>query len=363
MFVLAIIHNVCSAGVFISFFVTNHPRLPSLADNQILSTAIGKITKTLLILRGQKTEFDEEESRPSVQRSLIQVKFFSFTTLWYILLFGTSIMGTLFYAYFFSFHLLHLAMMNELLKRAIMSVTKNGMSLVWVTIYGVFIIYIYGLVGFAFYRPYFDKEMGLYCDTIYECVLTLAHWGIVDSAANVVHIPEKGSFRVYSSIALYEISFFIIVSAIGLSIIFGIIVDTFTQLRDEKWQADTDMKSSCFICGCPSSMFEHRPGGFESHVKSEHNQWAYPFFFIYLEETRRADYSALELYISRQVQQGSFDFFPLNRSLTLQQNERKNNMLLESLSSKVSYLISQQQEKVHASCTALLQLSKCSDAC
>jgi len=64
------------------------------------------------------------------------------------------------------------------------------MSLVWVTIYGVFIIYIYGLVGFAFYRPYFDKEMGLYCDTIYECVLTLAHWGIVDSAANVRSIPS-----------------------------------------------------------------------------------------------------------------------------------------------------------------------------
>ena len=75
-----------------------------------------------------------------------------------------------------------------------MSLTVNvttGMSLIWVTIYGVFIIYIYGLVGFVFYRPYFDKDMGLYCDTIYECVLTLAHWGIVDSAANVRVTPAR----------------------------------------------------------------------------------------------------------------------------------------------------------------------------
>ncbi|KAI0220817.1 Inositol 1,4,5-trisphosphate receptor type 3 [Lamellibrachia satsuma] len=347
MFVLAIIHNVCSVGVFISFFVTNHPRLPTFNDNPILSAIVGEIKAlyrdALMKIQGQEAEFEEEEAR--VPKSDFQMKFFSFTTFWYILLLANSILGTFFYGYFFSFHLLHLAMMNELLKRAIMSVTKNGMSLIWVSIYGLFIIYIYGLIGFAFYRRHFDHAMGMYCDTIYECVVSLVHWGIADGPTSILHIPEKGTFSVYSSIALYEVTFFIIVSAIGLSIVFGIIVDTFTQLRDEKWQADNDMKSVCFICGCPSSMFEHHPGGFECHVKREHNQWAYPFFFIYLEETRRADYSALELYISRQVDQGCYDFFPLNRSLSLQQDESKNNMLLESLSNKVSYLIDQHEQK------------------
>ena len=33
---------------------------------------------------------------------------------------------------------------------------------------------------------------------------------------------------------LYDISFFIIVTTIGLNIIFGIIVDTFSELRDER---------------------------------------------------------------------------------------------------------------------------------
>ena len=33
---------------------------------------------------------------------------------------------------------------------------------------------------------------------------------------------------------LFDVSFFIIVTTIALSIVFGIIVDTFAELRDEK---------------------------------------------------------------------------------------------------------------------------------
>ena len=41
-------------------------------------------------------------------------------------LFVCSGLGTAFYGYFFSVHLLHMAMFNQLLKRAIQAVTKNG---------------------------------------------------------------------------------------------------------------------------------------------------------------------------------------------------------------------------------------------
>ena len=41
--------------------------------------------------------------------------------------------------------------------------------------------------------------------------------------------------------------------------------------------------------------------GFHKHVKDEHNQWAYLFFFIHLDETRPNDYSALELYVYKLV--------------------------------------------------------------
>ena len=45
-------------------------------------------------------------------------------------------------------------------------------------------------------------------------------------------MPEE--FSVAALRLLYDVSFFIIVTTIGLNIVFGIIVDTFSELRDER---------------------------------------------------------------------------------------------------------------------------------
>ena len=45
-------------------------------------------------------------------------------------------------------------------------------------------------------------------------------------------MPTK--FEVSALRLLYDVSFFIIVTTIGLNIVFGIIVDTFSELRDER---------------------------------------------------------------------------------------------------------------------------------
>ena len=44
--------------------------------------------------------------------------------------------------------------------------------------------------------------------------------------------PEE--FRTAGLRVLFDLSFFIIVTTISLNIVFGIIVDSFTELRDEK---------------------------------------------------------------------------------------------------------------------------------
>ena len=42
------------------------------------------------------------------------------------------------------------------------------------------------------------------------------------------------SFQNFGYIAIFKLSFFIFITTIGLNIIFGIIVDTFSELRDRK---------------------------------------------------------------------------------------------------------------------------------
>ena len=45
---------------------------------------------------------------------------------------------------------------------------------------------------------------------------------------------ERPKFDIAAWRLLFDISFFIIVTTIGLNIVFGIIVDTFSELRDER---------------------------------------------------------------------------------------------------------------------------------
>jgi hypothetical protein len=47
---------------------------------------------------------------------------------------------------------------------------------------------------------------------------------------------------------IFDLTFFLIVIVILLNIIFGIIIDTFAELRDKKHSMEEDMKNICFIC-------------------------------------------------------------------------------------------------------------------
>jgi len=48
------------------------------------------------------------------------------------------------------------------------------------------------------------------------------------------HLTRGDTFINFVLLSLYKLSFFIIITTIGLNLIFGIIVDTFSELRDKK---------------------------------------------------------------------------------------------------------------------------------
>ncbi|KAK2143236.1 hypothetical protein LSH36_861g02064 [Paralvinella palmiformis] len=323
--VFAILHNIATFCVFVSYFITNHPTFPKFRTWR---------PKKFLISYEDKDEKKEDE-----RKSNLEVKFFSIQTFWYILLLVCSLLGSLFYGYFFSFHLLHMAQFNQLVKRAIQAVSKNGRSLLWVFFYGLFFFYIYALISFAFYREIYSSNEGQYCTRMHECFVTIFHRGLIISLFEFLNVPEGKPFTYYLHKALFDVSFFIIITTIGLNIIFGIIVDTFSELRDNKWQVDNDMHTMCFICSRSSYDFEHEGDGFAKHVKEEHYLWSYLFFFIHLDETRPNDYTALELYVSRLLEKEDYGFFPINRALSLQHEEDSSEIQLQMLMTQVSYLV------------------------
>ncbi|XP_035825085.1 inositol 1,4,5-trisphosphate receptor type 3 isoform X3 [Aplysia californica] len=327
LWVLGGVHNLFSFFVLISYFLSYHPRLPNISD----------IKYWMFELCGKKrSDDDPDESKEVEPPSKLNTRFFSFTTFYYLMFLGMSVAGTLFHGYFFAFHLLNIVNNNQLLGGVIKAVTQNGMSLLWVAVLGLIFIYIYALVGFAIFRAHFAPGNYLYCSTLWECTVTVIRYGLIgDMFEEVKENPAGSSFSSFWPLVIYHVSFFICITTIGLNIIFGIIVDTFSELRDLKWRAESDMKDTCFICSRNSYDFEHHGKGFEHHVKREHNMWAYVYFILHLDDVKASDYTALELYVAKLVEKENYEFIPLNQALCLSSID------IDSTESKIDELLTQ----------------------
>lgn len=56
----------------------------------------------------------------------------------------------------------------------------------------------------------------------------------------------------FAARVVYDLLFYFIVIIIVLNLIFGVIIDTFADLRSEKQKKEEILKTTCFICGkCP----------------------------------------------------------------------------------------------------------------
>jgi hypothetical protein len=94
---------------------------------------------------------------------------------------------------------------------------------------------------------------------------------------------------------LLDLLFFLLVLIILMNIIFGIIIDQFSELRGKKKEREAQTTDFCFMCGLEKSAFDRKIAGsagsgdgFQSHIAKEHNLWAYLKFIVHLELQVRA---------------------------------------------------------------------------
>eukprot|EP01028_Stygiella_incarcerata_P008344 TRINITY_DN361_c0_g1_i28.p1 TRINITY_DN361_c0_g1~~TRINITY_DN361_c0_g1_i28.p1 ORF type:complete len:103 (+),score=32.03 TRINITY_DN361_c0_g1_i28:124-432(+) len=56
--------------------------------------------------------------------------------------------------------------------------------------------------------------------------------------------------------SLFDLVFFTVVVLILLNLLFGVIIDTFSELRQDRQAASTAWESNCFICGLDRMVFD-----------------------------------------------------------------------------------------------------------
>uniref|UniRef100_A0A8C2Q226 Inositol 1,4,5-trisphosphate receptor n=1 Tax=Cyprinus carpio TaxID=7962 RepID=A0A8C2Q226_CYPCA len=280
----------------------------------------------------------------------------------------TSTLGLFVHELFYSILLFDLIYREETLFNVIKSVTRNGRSILLTAVLAIILVYLFSIVGFLFLRNDFimevdrlastdnsisrcsadgvkcTEETGLVapseeednteraCDTLLMCIVTVLNHGLRNGGGvgDVLRRPSKNE-PLFPARVVYDLVFYFIVIIIVLNLIFGVIIDTFADLRSEKQKKEEILKTTCFICGLERDKFDNKTVSFEEHIKFEHNIWHYLYFIVLVREKNKTDYTGPESYVALMIKNKNLDWFPRMQAMSLvvtegdgEQNEMRN---------------------------------------
>uniref|UniRef100_A0A803YSI0 Inositol 1,4,5-trisphosphate receptor n=1 Tax=Meleagris gallopavo TaxID=9103 RepID=A0A803YSI0_MELGA len=295
----------------------------------------------------------------------------------------TSVLGLFVHELFYSILLFDLIYREETLFNVIKSVTRNGRSILLTALLALILVYLFSIVGFLFLKDDFILEVDRLpdskaqgepnhgrtnhgpwclgkslpweraCDTLLMCIVTVLNHGLRNGGGvgDILRKPSKDE-SLFPARVVYDLLFFFIVIIIVLNLIFGVIIDTFADLRSEKQKKEEILKTTCFICGLERDKFDNKTVSFEEHIKYEHNMWNYLYFIVLVRVKNKTDYTGPESYVAQMIKNKNLDWFPRMRAMSLvsnegegEQNEIRNLQdKLNSTMKLVSHLTSQLNE-------------------
>ncbi|XP_077386404.1 inositol 1,4,5-trisphosphate-gated calcium channel ITPR1 isoform X7 [Festucalex cinctus] len=278
-------------------------------------------------------------------------------------------LGVFVHVFFYSLLLFDLIYREETLLNVIKSVTRNGRSIVLTAVLALILVYLFSIVGYIFFKDDFilavdripnkslelgatmmgqffsggvchkengencssgapslaiqpsavvieDKERT--CDSLLMCIVTVLSHGLRSGGGvgDVLRKPSKEE-PLFAARVIYDLLFFFMVIIIVLNLIFGVIIDTFADLRSEKQKKEEILKTTCFICGLERDKFDNKTVTFEEHIKVEHNMWHYLFFIVLVKVKDSTEYTGPESYVAEMIREHNLDWFPRMRAMSL----------------------------------------------
>ncbi|XP_033293096.1 inositol 1,4,5-trisphosphate receptor type 1 isoform X4 [Orcinus orca] len=280
-------------------------------------------------------------------------------------------MGLFVHEFFYSLLLFDLVYREETLLNVIKSVTRNGRSIILTAVLALILVYLFSIVGYLFFKDDFILEVDrlpnetvlpeaseslasefLYsdvcrvetgencsspapkeervpaeeteqdkehtCETLLMCIVTVLSHGLRSGGGvgDVLRKPSKEE-PLFAARVIYDLLFFFMVIIIVLNLIFGVIIDTFADLRSEKQKKEEILKTTCFICGLERDKFDNKTVTFEEHIKEEHNMWHYLCFIVLVKVKDSTEYTGPESYVAEMIKERNLDWFPRMRAMSL----------------------------------------------
>lgn len=141
----------------------------------------------------------------------------------------------------------------------------------------------------------------------------IRHGGGIGEVMMALVVDDIGNSRFFEWTSFMTL-FFLSVNVIGLNVLFGIIVDTFSFLRSKSQQREDDLKDICFVCGINRSEFSKFNVDFEKHIFNKHDVWKYIYFLYFIMEKGEDELDGLENYAWNNYMKIKTNWLPIGRT-------------------------------------------------
>ncbi|CAH0562339.1 unnamed protein product [Brassicogethes aeneus] len=265
-------------------------------------------------------------------------------------------LGLMMHPFFYSVLLFDVVYREETLLNVIRSVTRNGRSIILTAVLALILVYMFSIIGYMFFKDDFivsvnkqtdeaeELKSGLTgqkinedftgeqcevvdpgeeareraCDSLIMCIVTTLNQGLRNGGGigDILRAPSSEE-ALFVARVVYDLLFYFVVIVIVLNLIFGVIIDTFADLRSEKQLKETILKNTCFICGLNRTDFDNKTVSFEEHIKCEHNMWHYLYFIVLIKVKDPTEFTGPESYVYGMVKALNLEWFPRLRAMSL----------------------------------------------
>ena len=169
-------------------------------------------------------------------------------------------------------------------------------------------IHIFASVVFVFFR---DEFLNLVCNSMWKSLKLMISYGFRSEEGIGRYMHDTIGIRI-----IMDVSFYFVIVVILRNIFFGIIIDTFGELRSIRMDRELDLNGKCFVCGINQQEFDKRIGygsgiDFRHHRTVTHNMWNYLYFVMRIWQQPRSHDNSLEMYVRQCIESNDVSWFPI----------------------------------------------------
>ena len=178
------------------------------------------------------------------------------------------------------------------------------------------------------------------CQSLGTCWLEIINSMISGGVVAIVEPPSKalGNPGDFFTLFLFHVSFFVVVITVLMNVVFGIIIDTFAELRGEKMAKKAHMDNFCFICGIDRFTYDTKGQGFEQHLKEDHWMWTYMAMMVHIFEKETTELNGWESMVASKVMDNDASFLPRNTALVLERSQEEDATALGNVDTRLETL-------------------------